>query len=61
VLIPEENIIHFAHINLLIVHTKTGHNLLRLVQVFRYVMLRWDEMKNQFDDVIVALTQETVL
>jgi hypothetical protein len=32
VLLPEQHAILFAHINLLIVHTETGHNLFRLVQ-----------------------------
>jgi hypothetical protein len=55
VLLPEQHAILFAHINLLIVHTETGHNLFRLVQIFRHVMLRRDEINNQLDDIIVAL------
>jgi hypothetical protein len=31
VLIPEQHAILFARINLLVVHAKTGHNLLGLV------------------------------
>jgi hypothetical protein len=55
VLLSEQHAILFAHINLLIVHTKTGHNLFRLVQVFR------GEINNQPDDIIVALIREVVL
>jgi hypothetical protein len=43
VLLPEQHAILFAHINLLIVHTETKHNLFRLVQVFHHVILRRDE------------------
>jgi hypothetical protein len=39
VLLPEQHAILFAHIILLIVHTEIRHNLFRLVQVFRHVML----------------------
>jgi hypothetical protein len=55
VLLPEQHAILFTHINLLVVHTKTRHNLFRLVQVFRHVMLHRDEINNQLDDIIVAL------
>jgi hypothetical protein len=46
VLLLEQHVILFAHINLLIVHTETGHNLFRLVQVLLYVMLHRDEINN---------------
>jgi hypothetical protein len=55
VLLSEQHAILFVHINLLIVHTKTGHNLFRLVQVFR------DEINNQPDDIVVALIRKVVL
>jgi hypothetical protein len=61
VLLPEQHTILFAHINLHVVHTETGHNLFRLVQVFRHVMLRRDEINNQLDDIVVALILEVVL
>jgi hypothetical protein len=61
VLLPEQHAILFPHINLLIVRTETGHNLFRLVQVFRHVMLHRDEINNQLDDIIVALIREVVL
>jgi hypothetical protein len=55
-----EHAISFAHINILILHTEVGHNILRLVQVFRHVMLRRDEINNQFDHILVALIQKVV-
>jgi hypothetical protein len=55
VLLLEQHAILFTHISLLVVHTETGHNLFRVVQVFRHVMLYWDEINNQLDDIIVAL------
>jgi hypothetical protein len=55
VLLPEQHAILFTHINILVVHTETKHNLFRLVQVFRHVMLRQDEINNQLDDIVVAL------
>jgi hypothetical protein len=61
VLLLEQHTILFTHINLLIVHTETGHNLFRLVQVFRHVMLHQDEINNQLDDIIVVLIPEVVL
>jgi hypothetical protein len=60
VLLLEQHAILFAHIKLLVVHTETGHNLFRLVQVFRHVMLRRDEINNQLDDIVVALIREVV-
>jgi hypothetical protein len=54
-LLLEQHVILFAHINLLVVHTETRHNLFRLVQVFQHVMLRRDEINNQLDDVVVVL------
>jgi hypothetical protein len=39
VVLPKQHVIFFVGINILIVHSETGHNLLRLVYVFRYVML----------------------
>jgi hypothetical protein len=50
VLLSEQHAVLFAHINLLIIHTKTGNNLLCLVQVFWYVVLRWDEINNHFSN-----------
>jgi hypothetical protein len=61
VLLPEQQTILFAHINLLVVYTETGHNLFRLVQVFRHVMHHQDEISNQLDDIVVALIREAVL
>jgi hypothetical protein len=61
VLLSEQHVILFTHINLLVVHTETGHNLFRLIQVFRYVMLRRDEINNQLDDIVVPLIREVVL
>jgi hypothetical protein len=56
VLLLEQHAILFAHINLLILHTETEHNLFRLVvQVFQHVMLRRNEINNQLDDIVVAL------
>jgi hypothetical protein len=55
VLLPEQYAILFSHINLLVLHTEADHNLFRLVQVFWHVMLRRDEINNQFDHIIVAL------
>jgi hypothetical protein len=60
VLLLEQYAILFADINLLIVHTETGHNLFRLVQVFRHVMLYRDEINNQLDDIVVTLIREVV-
>jgi hypothetical protein len=34
VLLQEQHVVLLAHINLLVVHTKTGNNLLSLLQVF---------------------------
>jgi hypothetical protein len=61
VLFSEQHAILFAHINLLIVHIETGHNLFRLVQVFQHVMLHRDEINNQLDDIVVALIREDTL
>jgi hypothetical protein len=61
VLLLEQHAILFTHINLLVVHTETGHNLFRPVQVFWRVMLRRDEINNQLDDIIIALIREAVL
>jgi hypothetical protein len=61
VLLLEQHAILFTHINLLVLHIEAGHNLFRLVQVFRHVMLHRDEINNQFDHIIVALIQEVVL
>jgi hypothetical protein len=61
VLLSEQHAVLFAHINLLIIHTKTGNNLLCLVQVFWYVVLRWDEINNQLHDIVVALIREVIL
>jgi hypothetical protein len=55
VLLSEQYVILFTHINLLVVHTEIGHNLFRLVQVFWHVMLRQDEINNQLDYIVVAL------
>jgi hypothetical protein len=57
VLLPKQHAILFAHINLLVLHTETGQNLFRLVQVFRHVMFCRDEINNQLDDTIVAPIQ----
>jgi hypothetical protein len=61
VLLLKQYAILFTHINLLVLHTKTGHNLFRLVQVFLHVMLRRDEINNQLDDIVVAPIQEVIL
>jgi hypothetical protein len=61
VLLLEQHTILFARINLLIVHTETENHLFRLVQVFRHVMHRRDEINNQLDDIVVALIREAVL
>jgi hypothetical protein len=45
VLLLEQHVIPFAHINLLVVHTETRHNLFRLVMLYR------DEINNQLDDI----------
>jgi hypothetical protein len=50
-----EHAVSFTHINLLIVHIKTGNNLLWLVQVFQHVVIRWDDINNPLHDIIVAL------
>jgi hypothetical protein len=55
VLLPKQYAISFSHINLLVVHSETRHNLLALVYVFRHVMLHWDEINNQLHNIIVAL------
>jgi hypothetical protein len=60
VLLLEHHAVLFAHINLLIVHTMPGNNLLLLVQVFRHVVLCWDEINNQHHDIIVALIREII-
>jgi hypothetical protein len=60
VLLPEQHAVPFTHINLLVVHTKTGNNLLLLVQVFRHVVLHWDEINNQLHDIVVALIREVI-
>jgi hypothetical protein len=51
VLLLEQHVIPFAHINLLVVHTETRHNLFRLVTLYRHVMLYRDEINNQLDDI----------
>jgi hypothetical protein len=61
VLLPKQHAIFFTGINLLVVHSATGHNLLRLVSVFQHVMLCWDEINNKLHDIIVALIREVVL
>jgi hypothetical protein len=58
VLLSEQHAVLFAHINLLVVHTKTDNNLLRLVQVFRHVVLHSDEINNQLHDIVVVLIRE---
>jgi hypothetical protein len=60
VLLPKQHAIFFVGINLLIVHSETGHNLLKLVYVFWHVMLRWDEMNNQLHNIVVELIREVV-
>jgi hypothetical protein len=40
VLLLEQHAILLTHINLLIVHAKTAHSLLRLVVVIQHVMIR---------------------
>jgi hypothetical protein len=60
VLLQEQHVVLLAHINLLVVHTKTGNNLLSLLQVFRHFVLHWDEISNQFHDIVVALIREVV-
>jgi hypothetical protein len=57
VLLSEQHTILIAHINLLVVHTETDQNLFGMVQVFRHVILQWDEINNQFDDIVVELIQ----
>jgi hypothetical protein len=49
---PEQHAVPLARINLLVIHTKTDNHL---VQVFQHVVLYWDEINNQFHDIIVAL------
>jgi hypothetical protein len=61
VLLLEQHAVLFTHINLFIVHTKTNDNLLSLVQVFRHVVLRWDEINNQLHDIVLALIREVIL
>jgi hypothetical protein len=61
VLLPKQHAILFTHTNLLVLHTEIGHNLFRLVQVFRHVMFCRDEIINQLDDMVVAPIQEVVL
>jgi hypothetical protein len=61
VLHPNQHVTFFVGINLLIVHSETGHNLLRLVYVFQHVILCWDEINNQLHDIVVALIREVVL
>jgi hypothetical protein len=47
-LLPEQHAIVLASINLLVVHAETSYELLAMVQVFRHVMIRWDDINNQF-------------
>jgi endonuclease III len=61
VLLLEQHAIFFAYISSLIVHNRTGNNLLRLVQVIWNVVLHWDKINNQSHDIVVALISEVEL
>jgi hypothetical protein len=60
-LLLKQHAILLTHINLVIVHVETNQNLFGLVYIFRHVMLRRDEINNQFDDIVVAMSREVVL
>jgi hypothetical protein len=57
----EKHAIVWAHINLLIFHTKTRKHFLGLIDIFRRFTRLQKDIANQFDEIVLTIIGEELL